>query len=133
MAAGGVACIGYTGEDYAVPGHNALALETDDPQEFLDLFGTLRLNPAMERALRRAGRLTAQYYTWSRIMHSILLPRLRLIADTSHGTKITSSIQARRRRQGLPTEALRANVPGAEELEGPGLNGMMQAGPVGVR
>jgi glycosyltransferase involved in cell wall biosynthesis len=59
MAAGGVACIGYTGEDYAVPGHNALALETNDPQEFLDLFGMLRLNPPLERALRRAGRVTA--------------------------------------------------------------------------
>ena len=65
MAAGGVACIGYTGEDYAVPGHNALALETNDPQEFLDLFGTLRCNPSMERALRRAGRATAQHYAWS--------------------------------------------------------------------
>src|SRR5882724_12743638 len=65
MAAGGVACIGYTGEDYAVPGHNALALETNDPQEFLDVFGMLRLNPTMERALRRAGRVTTQHYTWS--------------------------------------------------------------------
>jgi glycosyltransferase involved in cell wall biosynthesis len=87
MAAGGVACIGYTGEDYAVPGHNALALETNDPQEFLDLFGTLRLNPAIERALRRAGRAAAQHYTWSKIVHRILLPRLHLIACPSNGTK----------------------------------------------
>jgi hypothetical protein len=87
MAAGGVACIGYTGEDYAVPGHNALALETNDPQEFLDLFGTLRLNPAIERALRRAGRATAQHYTWSKIVHRLLLPRLHLIACPSNGTK----------------------------------------------
>jgi glycosyltransferase involved in cell wall biosynthesis len=87
MAAGGVACIGYTGEDYAVPGHNALALETNDPQEFLDLFGTLRRNPAIERALRRAGRATAQHYTWFQIMHRILLPRLHLIPCSSNGTK----------------------------------------------
>jgi glycosyltransferase involved in cell wall biosynthesis len=87
MAAGGVACIGYTGEDYAVPGHNALALETNDPQEFLDLFGTLRLNPAIERALRRAGRAAAQHYTWSKIVHRLLLPRLHLIACPSNGTK----------------------------------------------
>ena len=86
MAAGGVACIGYTGEDYAVPGHNALVLETNDPQEFLDLFGTLRRNPTMERALRRAGRITAQHYTWSQIMHRILLPRLHLIACFSNRT-----------------------------------------------
>jgi glycosyltransferase involved in cell wall biosynthesis len=82
MAAGGVACIGYTGEDYAMPGHNALALQTNDPQEFLDLFGILRVNPTLERALRRAGRVTAQHYTWSKIMHHIFLPRLRLTAGS---------------------------------------------------
>jgi glycosyltransferase involved in cell wall biosynthesis len=31
MAAGGVACTGSTGEDYVVPGQNALVLETVDP------------------------------------------------------------------------------------------------------
>jgi glycosyltransferase involved in cell wall biosynthesis len=90
MAAGGVACIGYTGEDYAGPGHSALTLETDDPQEFLDLFGTLRVNPSLERALRRAGRTTAQQYTWPQIMHRILLPRLGLIA----GSAVSSSLKA---------------------------------------
>jgi glycosyltransferase involved in cell wall biosynthesis len=93
MAAGGVACIGSTGEDYAMPGHNALALETNDPQEFLDLFGTLRVNSALEHALRRAGRATAQHYTWSQIMHRILLPRLRLVTD--------SAMSDRRRRRTL--------------------------------
>jgi glycosyltransferase involved in cell wall biosynthesis/ribosome-associated translation inhibitor RaiA len=83
MAAGGVACIGSTGEDYAIPGHNALALETNDPQEFLNLFGALRVNRSLERALRQAGRATAQQYTWSRIMRRILLPRLGLIAGSS--------------------------------------------------
>lgn len=87
MAAGGVACTGYTGEDYTVPGHNALALETNDPQEFLDLFGMLRLDPTMDRALRRAGRITAQHFTWLQITHCILLPRLHLIASSATGTK----------------------------------------------
>ena len=31
MAAGGVACTGSTGEDYVIPGKNALVLETTDP------------------------------------------------------------------------------------------------------
>jgi glycosyltransferase involved in cell wall biosynthesis len=87
MAAGGVACIGSTGEDYAVPGYNALALETNDPQEFLDLFGALRVNPTSERALRRAGRVTAQRYTWSQIMHRVLLPRLRFSSSSSDDTE----------------------------------------------
>lgn len=62
MAVGGVACTGASGEDYAVPGHNALVLETNDPQEFIALFGTLRTNPTQDQALRRADRATAKLY-----------------------------------------------------------------------
>ena len=39
MAVDGVACTGCSGEDSAVPGRNALVLETNDLQEFLRLFG----------------------------------------------------------------------------------------------
>ena len=76
MAAGGVACTGSSGEDYAVPGCNALVLETTDPQEFLSLFGELRTHPVKERALRRAGRATARQYRWSEIIHRVLMPRV---------------------------------------------------------
>jgi glycosyltransferase involved in cell wall biosynthesis/ribosome-associated translation inhibitor RaiA len=111
MAAGGVACIGYTGEDYAVPGHNALALETDDPQEFLDLFGALRGNPPQERAVRRAGRATAQQYTWSQIMHRILLPRLRLIAGSSDETATTEDYREQQGRMCVHIEGQHSNIP----------------------
>lgn len=80
MAVGGVACTGSSGEDYAVPGRNALVLETMDPREFLNLFAELRATPALERTIRRAGRLTARQYTWLQIMQRYLLPRLRLLA-----------------------------------------------------
>jgi glycosyltransferase involved in cell wall biosynthesis len=80
MAVGGVACTGATGEDYVVPGHNALVLETTDPQEFVGLFGELRGNPAQEQAMRQAGRLTAERYAWPHIVQHLLLPRLRLLA-----------------------------------------------------
>jgi len=83
MAVGGVACTGCSGEDYAVPGRNALVLETTDPREFLGLFGELRANPTHERALRQAGRLTAKHYTWQQILQRHLLPRLRLLANVS--------------------------------------------------
>jgi glycosyltransferase involved in cell wall biosynthesis len=83
MAAGGVACTGSTGEDYVVPGLNALVLETADPQEFVALFGELRAHPEQERAVRRAGRATAKRYAWPQIMQQILLPRLRLLAGDS--------------------------------------------------
>jgi glycosyltransferase involved in cell wall biosynthesis len=89
MAVGGIACTGCSGEDYAVPGRNALVLETTDPREFLGLFGELRANPALERAIRRAGRMTAQHYRWSEIVARILLPRLRFLAtraSSDHGS-----------------------------------------------
>src|SRR4029077_2648455 len=62
MAAKGIACVGNTGEDYAVPGYNALVMETDDPQEFMGLFGALRNERWRERALREAGQRTARQY-----------------------------------------------------------------------
>jgi glycosyltransferase involved in cell wall biosynthesis len=81
MAAGGVACTGSTGEDYAIPGQNALVLETADPWEFVTLFNELRTNPVKERALRRAARATAERYAWSQIVRRLLLPRLQLAAE----------------------------------------------------
>ena len=81
MAVGGVACTGCTGEDYAVPGHNALVLETTDPHEFVRLFWSLRANPSHERALRHAGQVTAKRYAWPRIIHYLLVPRLEFKAN----------------------------------------------------
>jgi glycosyltransferase involved in cell wall biosynthesis len=83
MAVGGVACTGCSGEDYAVPGQNALVLETTDPRECIGLLRELHLHPAQERAIRRAGRVTAQHYLWPQILSGILLPRLRLLAALS--------------------------------------------------
>ena len=76
MAAGGVACTGGSGEDYAVPGHNALVLETDQPREFLSLFSQLRREPEGERALRRAGASTARHYAWLHVIQRVILPRV---------------------------------------------------------
>jgi glycosyltransferase involved in cell wall biosynthesis len=89
MAVGGIACTGCSGEDYAVPGRNALVLETSDPREFLGLFAELRADPALERAIRQAGRTTARQYTWRQIMQRHLLPRLRLLTNgqwLAHGS-----------------------------------------------
>lgn len=78
MAAGGLACTGCTGEDYAVPGQNALVLETGEPDEFLGMFARLRAAPEQARAMRHAGRLTARRFSWSDIVERVLLPRLAL-------------------------------------------------------
>ena len=78
MAAEGLACTGGTGEDYAVPGWNALVLQSQDPREFVSLFHRLRADPTEERAVRRRGRSTAKQYAWAEIIHRNLAPRLDL-------------------------------------------------------
>jgi glycosyltransferase involved in cell wall biosynthesis len=82
MACGGLACTGSTGEDYAVPGQNALVLETGEPREFMTLFDRLRRHPEEDRALRRNARSTARRYTWSEIVGRVLMPRLELAGDS---------------------------------------------------
>lgn len=79
MAAGGLACTGYSGEDYAVPGENAVVLQTNDPHEFVDLFSRLRANPQAEQAIRRAGQQTAASYAWPNILQHSLLPHLAML------------------------------------------------------
>ena len=79
MAAGGVACTGCSGEDYAVSGRNALVLQTTDPLEFVGMFRRLRANPGEEAAIRRAGRVTAREYAWTEVIRRQVLPRLDLL------------------------------------------------------
>jgi glycosyltransferase involved in cell wall biosynthesis len=79
MAAGGLACTGSTGEDYASAGKNALVLETGEPEEFLAMFGHLRDAPAEEKAIRLEGRTTARRFSWSEIVARVLLPHVTLL------------------------------------------------------
>lgn len=79
MAAGGIACTGCSGEDYAVAGRNALVLQTSDPLEFVGLFRRLRNDPGEEASLRREGRATARAYAWPEVIRRQVLPRLDLL------------------------------------------------------
>ena len=78
MAVGGIACTGCSGEDYALPGHNALVLQTEDPTEFLGLYRQLAADQNFEAALRRAGRATAKHFSWPEVIRTNLVPRLDL-------------------------------------------------------
>lgn len=80
MAAGGVACTGCTGEDYAVAGRNAVVLQTDDPHECIGALEGLRRNAGRRRMLRRAARTTARSYAWPEILDRNLLPVLGGVA-----------------------------------------------------
>lgn len=76
MAAGGVACVGGTGEDYVVPGWNALVLQTTEPGEFVSQFRRLSTQPDEEHALRRHARSTACRFTWKEIVQRNVMPRI---------------------------------------------------------
>jgi len=78
MAAGGLVCVGGTGEDYAIPGWNALVLQMSDPRELTTLLNRLLVNTIEGRAIRRRGRATARRYLWSEVIKHHLLPRLSL-------------------------------------------------------
>lgn len=80
MAAGGLACTGCTGEDYAIPGENAIVLQTDDPREISAALAQMKGNPAREQALRRAGQRTARGFYWPRVLERSLLPHIQLEA-----------------------------------------------------
>jgi glycosyltransferase involved in cell wall biosynthesis len=119
MAVGGVACTGGSGEDYAVPGYNALVLETNDPHEFTALFSELRANPLYERALRRAGSATAKHYLWSKIIQSLLLPRIRFLARGTPKLVAEPPGQASRgRSRRLTAQAIDAVPQAIEWLDG---------------
>ena len=79
MAVGGIACTGCSGEDYALPGHNALVLQTSDPDELIAQLGQLRADHGFEESLRRAGRSTARRFAWPEVIRTGLAPRLALL------------------------------------------------------
>jgi len=79
MAVGGIACTGCSGEDYALPGHNALVLQTSDPDELIAQLALLRANHGFEESLRRAGRSTARRFAWPEVIRTGLAPRLALL------------------------------------------------------
>jgi len=94
MASGGLACTGNTGEDYVVPGHNALVLETGDPREFTTLFARLRERPVEIRAIRRAGKATAQRFAWPEIVARVLFPRVDLVREHEIGDAAGAGLTA---------------------------------------
>jgi glycosyltransferase involved in cell wall biosynthesis len=79
MAAGGVACVGLTGEDYTLPGRNALVVQTNDPHELVAILERLRTHPAEERSLRATARRTAKTFAWNEVVTRVLLPRVELL------------------------------------------------------
>jgi glycosyltransferase involved in cell wall biosynthesis len=68
MASGGLAYVGRTGEDYAVPFGNAVVMQSDDPRELLATHATLASRPEVVRAIRADGKATAKRFAWPRVL-----------------------------------------------------------------
>ena len=81
MAAGGVAFVGATGEDYARPFANSRVVATDDPGEIAaGLVGVVE-RPELAARIREEGRRDAAEYTWPRVIDG-LFERLRWVAQS---------------------------------------------------
>jgi len=72
MAAGGIAFTGSTGEDYAIPFHNSIVLETSDPKEIESYLLFLMDHPEEDARIRRAARYTAGRFTWEQIADNLI-------------------------------------------------------------
>ena len=68
MSCGGIAYVGRTGEDYAVPFGNSIVMQSDDPRELIAADGNLRQRPELAAQIRAEGRATAKRFAWPRIL-----------------------------------------------------------------
>ncbi|MGH7611118.1 MAG: glycosyltransferase family 4 protein [Candidatus Dormibacteria bacterium] len=80
MAAGGVAVVGATGEDYARHLHNSLVMESDDPEELASAIELVATDPERAEQIRVSAREMAAAYSWPGVISGDLLPRLPLLA-----------------------------------------------------
>jgi glycosyltransferase involved in cell wall biosynthesis len=80
MAAGAVALVGATGEEYARSYANAIVVESDDGAEIASALRGLVERPELSKRLRRAARADAREFTWPLILDGFL-ERLRYVAE----------------------------------------------------
>ena len=79
MAAGGVAFVGSTGEDYAVSFENCVSLDTDDPDEIVGYLLHMRSHPDDRDKIIAQARRTAAEFTWDSVIDD-LTGKIRYLA-----------------------------------------------------
>ncbi|MGH2517798.1 MAG: glycosyltransferase family 4 protein, partial [Ktedonobacterales bacterium] len=72
MAAEGIAFTGSTSEDYAVSFENAVALETDDPDEIVGYLLHMLQHPDEQEKIRAEGKRTAGEFTWEEVIENLV-------------------------------------------------------------
>ena len=71
MGAGGIAFVGRTGEDYAIPYGNSVVVQSDDPRELMTHLMTLGSRPELGARIRADGPATAKRYVWPRMLDAM--------------------------------------------------------------
>ena len=71
MACAGIAFVGRTGEDYAMPYGNAVVVQTDDPRELATHLAYMRDHPGLAERVRAEGQATAERFAWPRIIEAL--------------------------------------------------------------
>lgn len=71
MGAGGIAFVGRTGEDYAIPYGNSVVVQSDDPRELLTHLAALGARPELGERIRADGQTTAKRYVWPRMLDAM--------------------------------------------------------------
>ncbi len=71
MSCGGIAYLGRTGEDYAVPYGNCVIVQTDDPRELGSHLATIRERPQLASRIRTEGKATARRFAWPRVVDAL--------------------------------------------------------------
>lgn len=94
MAVGGVAFVGSTGEDYATAGHDAICIETSDPDEIVHEILHLNDTRPESRRLRERARRSAKRYSWPNVLKGRLLPLLRRSRRVSAHRRATAPAAA---------------------------------------
>ncbi len=89
MAAGAVAMVGATGEEYARSYANAIVVESDDGAEVASALRGLVERPELARRLRRAARADAREFAWPLILDG-MFERLRYVAE-HQGVQLSES------------------------------------------
>jgi glycosyltransferase involved in cell wall biosynthesis len=71
MACAGIAYVGRTGEDYAIPYGNAVVVQTDDPRELGAHLAYVRERSGLAERIRAEGQATAERFAWPRIIEAM--------------------------------------------------------------
>lgn len=72
MAARGIAFTGSTGEDYAISFENAVALETEDPDEIVGYLTHIQQHPEEREKIRAEAYRTASEFVWEEVIDNLI-------------------------------------------------------------